>query len=65
MLDKLVKLGVKGKIYNIIQNILSENSLKLDNGIEKSKKAIKQEVGVIQGDPLSATLFLIYIKEIP
>lgn len=64
LLTSLLDIGIKGKIWNIIFNILSYNYLKLDNGLEKSSKNIQQDKGVTQGDPLSATLFIIYITSL-
>lgn len=65
LLEKLKDFDIKGKLFNAIRNILSINYLQIDNGIEKSNNLIKQQIGVIQGDPISSTLFLIYIAKIP
>lgn len=65
LLEKLKIAGIQGKVYKAIQNIISYNLIKVDNGIETARQSIKQDIGVIQGDPLSATLFLLYIREIP
>lgn len=66
LLKTLIKeAGIKGKILNAIQNIISRNFLKIDNGIETTSDAIEQTIGIIQGDPLSSTLFVIYVMSLP
>ncbi|KAL1446221.1 hypothetical protein WDU94_003695, partial [Cyamophila willieti] len=55
---------IQGKIFIAVKNILSENFLTIDNGLETSER-IKQSIGIIQGDPLSSTLFLIYVMTLP
>lgn len=54
LLEQMKNLEIKGKVFNAIANILSKNYLKINNGIEKSNKDIKQQIGVIQGDPVSS-----------
>ncbi|KAI5721369.1 hypothetical protein M8J77_019893 [Diaphorina citri] len=65
LLKTLKDTNIKGKIYNAVRNIISSNFLQVDNGTETSNKTLCQNIGVIQGDPLSATLFIIYVKTIP
>lgn len=65
LLQTLQQTNIKGKIYNSIKNIISSNFIQIDNGVETSNNAIQQNIGVIQGDPLSSTLFLIYVKSLP
>lgn len=65
LLQSIYNAGVQGKIFNSIKNIISANFLKLDNGVETSKSIIEQNIGVIQGDPLSSTLFILYVMSLP
>lgn len=61
LINTLNDISVKGKILKCISNIISSNSLTIDNGVEQGKTTVIQRKGVIQGDPLSSTLFLLYI----
>lgn len=63
LLETLKNINIKGKMYNSIKNIIS-NFLKIDNGVETSNNILQQNIGVIQGDPLSSTLFLVSIKSL-
>ncbi|KAL1446001.1 hypothetical protein WDU94_006622, partial [Cyamophila willieti] len=65
LIKSLQKIGIQGKTLRAIVNIISYNYLTLDNGVETSKNLIKQEKGIIQGDPLSSTMFIIYVASLP
>jgi len=60
LLERLVKFGIKGKIFFLIKNLLEANVLFIDDGVDKSEE-IYQGKGVPQGDRFSPLLFLIYI----
>lgn len=62
--NKLLEHGIKGKVYNLIRELLKTNYIKIDNGKELTRK-IAQEQGVLQGDSLSPTLFLIFVMDLP
>lgn len=62
--EKLLELGIKGKIFNLIKSLLHRNYIRIDNGEELSE-TITQTQGVLQGDPLSPTLFLVYVQDLP
>lgn len=65
LINTLNKIGIKGKTLKAVSNIVTSNSLFIDNGVERSKFPIEQRKGVTQGDPLSATLFILYINNLP
>ncbi|KAI5716031.1 hypothetical protein M8J77_026325 [Diaphorina citri] len=65
LIESLHSIDIKGKTFRAITNIITQNYLTLHNGIETSKEPIKQSKGIIQGDPLSTTMFLIYISSLP
>jgi hypothetical protein len=64
LLDKLHdQFGVRGRTLLLIRNILSENSIRVDDGLELMLP-ITQRKGVLQGDSLSPTLFNCYIADL-
>lgn len=61
LLNKIFDSGIRGKLYNLIQNIYTDNSLRLRNNKSLSEKNLYLK-GVRQGCPASPTLFNRYIK---
>ena len=63
VLFKLLKLGIRGKLYNSVKNIYNEcyNCVDVNGNITNWFSA---DVGVKQGDGLSPTLFGIYVNDI-
>ena len=64
LFEKLYDSGIKGRIYDLIVSILSENRIVIDNGVELSEPIVQRK-GVLQGDSLSPSLFLFYVRELP
>lgn len=62
--EKLLNMDVKGKTYNLIRKVLQTNFIIVDNGKELSNP-IPQKKGILQGDTLSSTLFLVYVRDLP
>ncbi len=63
ILEKLFKYNVGGKFYRIIKNILSstEAGVKLPDGVSNY---FALTLGIKQGDPISPTLFNIFIDDL-
>lgn len=53
-----------GKIFTTTKNILQPNNICVFDGSRLSK-VILQEKGLLQGDSLSPTLFILYISDLP
>lgn len=64
LLQKLnKKMGITGRILRAIENILETNKIQITND-SKLSDAIFQSTGLIQGDSLSPSLFILYIADI-
>ena len=64
LLIKMQRLGIKGFMYKWIQAFLNNRTIATKhNGYTSSKKTLEE--GLPQGSPLSCTLFLIYINDLP
>ena len=68
MVRKLLVKKLEGLIGNQrmtvrISNILTENLVQIDDGIGKLGW-ISQEIGLLQGDPLSPTLFNAFTADV-
>lgn len=61
---KLRKIGVSGLLYSAIQNIYDSSNCYVQIN-EMFTNNISTAAGVRQGDPLSSTLFSIYINDFP
>ena len=61
---KMFAAGIHGKIYNWLKSFLTDRTIqtRINDGL--SSKAALEE-GLPQGSPLSCTLFLIYINDLP
>src|SRR5690606_28470943 len=64
LLAKLLGFGLKGQMFAVIKNILSENVFCVDDGIQISSD-IFQNVGLLQGDSLSPYLFIPMTADLP
>ena len=64
LLLKMRKTGIHGSLYKWLKSFLSERTIqtKVNNGV--SSKEVLEE-GLPQGSPLSCTLFLIFINDLP
>jgi hypothetical protein len=60
---KLSRMGVKGKTLRLIGNLLQHSVIEVSDGLRKAPPII-QHCGVPQGDPLSPTLFLAFVKDL-
>ena len=61
--NKLLRLGIRGYLYNWICNYLEKRTARVQVQGKHSRKRILEQ-GVPQGGILSPTLFLIYINDI-
>ena len=62
--QKLMNSGIQGKMYRWLKQFLTDRTIqtKVNDGL--SSKAVLEE-GLPQGSPLSCTLFLIFINDLP
>ena len=62
--QKMITTGIHGKLYKWLKTFLSDRTIqtRINDGL--SSKAVLEE-GLPQGSPLSCTLFLIYINDLP
>jgi hypothetical protein len=63
LLTKLEHAGVRGQLLSFFQNYLSNRSLRTRYGGKLSVEC-EATLGVIQGSPLSATLFILYMNDL-
>lgn len=64
LLIKMQRLGIQGFMYKWIQAFLNNRTIATKhNGMTSSKQTLEE--GLPQGSPLSCTLFLIYINDLP
>ena len=64
MLLKLAKIGIKGKCFDIIENMYSNACINVGY-YDESMPSIKIKKGVHQGNNLSPTLFNVFVNDIP
>ncbi len=64
LVDTLIEAGVSSKMLQCIVNVIQPNKLIVFDGVNYSDP-ISQGHGVMQGDPLSALLFAIYMRDLP
>ena len=57
------KFGVKGKTLLLIEEMLKNNEIYINNGTMTSE-AIFQNIGILQGDSLSPTLFITFVTDL-
>ena len=63
LFKKLCKKGVSDKILQLIKSMYSSSIVSITFG-EKYSAVIETTIGLKQGDPLSTTLFNIYINSL-
>lgn len=57
------QFNIQGKVHALIRNLLMGNKIQIDDGIKLSDP-IPQNNGVVQGDSLSPTLFLLFVADL-
>src|SRR5690606_12938898 len=64
ILEKVALLGATGPMVTLLKNILRNNLVRVDDGIQLSSE-ITQNQGLLQGDALSPFLFILLTAELP
>lgn len=57
------QFNIKGRTHNLVRSILKGNRIQIDDGVQLSE-FILQNNGVVQGDSLSPTLFILFIADL-
>lgn len=64
MVNTLICAGLRGKLLQIIINLTQPNKMTVTDGVSQTH-VITQSQGLMQGDPLSALLFALYVRDFP
>jgi hypothetical protein len=60
--DKLFRIGVSGRLIKTLQALYQETRTRIKSRGEYTKE-VKATVGVLEGDPMSALAFIMYISD--
>jgi hypothetical protein len=64
IMDNLVRIGLRGRILNLLYSMLAENAIILNDGV-RDHPQFKQETGLPQGDTISGLLFVVLLMFLP
>ena len=63
LVEKLDKIGIKGRTLELIADILSHNKVRVDDGL-RCTQYFNQHLGLYEGDVLSPYAFILFVKDL-